>query len=601
LRNMLDFKQLTQLYKSLKAKYNHEQAQQLLEVLKSRVIELSEKDSARKALEGEGACDMMSFLGYQPSKAQKLIDDFFERTKNSGKRFKCVFGFRGLGKTAYERSLIIKKKIKNPERKTLIYSSKKELAQDMLMPIRSTFENHDKLKLHFGDLKGETNWAKDKITLRTTELAPNPDNVASIETGGVDANIASKHYDDIFIDDIIGKDNVLNSKFLEAAAEAIPLLIPLLNPGGVIYVFAMLWGRNDFYIQELLKKRTDICDFFLLPPILCANMDHPVDAEGNIILYPIDKDGQKTEDKIGNDARVALDPERYPLTELDYRRSEIKNEALWASHYMQNPVTADGKVMDFDKLIPINAFDYITLIDQIRTRTVQRSELVMFVDTANTVSAQSNPYGISIWRYDKNTLDIVKFWKLKYMMDDAVKFLAEQIIYYGLTTCLLEKSGAYENVRFYLRKELNARHYANCMIDSFSHKGVDKRVRQLSIVPYMLNSSVRICPDFAHEVEKNGKLESMHKALRLEMDTYPDESSQAQDNILDTFSPVCEYFGLDTEYWDPGLLDSIPKKSYTPEELSVIDKDNKAKVSDFDLGLREEKDNEDSRFRVEYL
>jgi hypothetical protein len=350
----------------------------------------------------------------------------------------------------------------------------------------------------------------------------------------------------------------------------------------------MRWDTGDFYDTEIINNehRASITDIIVVPPVLV-----------NEFGIPVDKFGEQTDDRLGNNDRVPSCPRMFPLKYLDLKRQEC-GQFLWSSHYMQNPTRTENKILDFKKFLPLSQNEYEDLIERIVIGVVPRTSLGLFIDSANTVSEQSDSFGISLWHYDRKFLYLVKFWKLKYNFEDITKFIRRIVTDYNLSAVHLEKSGSFENIRFFLRKELNKFGKTQVMIEDYSHKGERKELRIASINPFLEMGSVRICPDFMHETEKGKQPQSMYRVLKNEMNIFPSRGSKVPNDIIDTFGPVTEHFGLDTEFFDPSLLD---KKEPSREDIEKSEWEERH-ITGFNERLKVKKDQEfDKIAEIKYL
>lgn len=193
--------------------------QEKLQVLQKKYEELREEQLAQRALVGEGCSDMAELIGYsEGGRIHKRIDWrlnlIIKRHKKRYPKEKLIIAinaFRGLGKsTLYNRVNLVKRCIKEPQKSRLLASSKKELAANMLSPVKRIFEKNPRVRKYYPNMVGSMKWTNEELLVAPAEMLENPDNNFTIETWGVDAAIAGKRYHEIYVDDIVGKDNIVN-------------------------------------------------------------------------------------------------------------------------------------------------------------------------------------------------------------------------------------------------------------------------------------------------------------------------------------------------------------------------------------------------------
>ncbi|HDT14697.1 MAG TPA: hypothetical protein ENN55_00630 [Firmicutes bacterium] len=548
-------KTASELYKTKSA------LQEKLQALQKAYQEQREPLLAERALLGEGVSDMAELIGYdEGGKIHKRVDWrlnlIIARHKKKYPKEKCIIAincFRGFGKsTLYNRVRLIKKAIKKPYESNLLVSSKRDLAKAMLSPIKRILATNPRIRKYYPNTVGTLKWSADEILVAQAESMENPDNNYTIETFGVDSAIASKRYHEIIVDDIIGKQNIVNSKDLEMAAKTLPLLIPLLHPGGVLIILFMRWGKNDWYEENVLEKFKNSKHFHLI-----RITDVEVNEEGN----PINKYGEV----VGEDSpeRIPVYPEKYPLSYLDNEREIMKD--LYYAHYRQFPKKTENKVLDPEFLVEMDEEEYLMSIDNVRTGKIPRSELRLFVDNANTVSKQSNPWSISLWRYNGNNLDMLYFRKTKYSLDAVSTELALLAQKFNLSDIHGEKSGLIGNLQFYLRQKLNKLGLKHVNLVEESHEGTNKKVRILAMQPFLNIRAVRVPPKkyCFYPYEMKGEKVNQLKLLKEEMEMFPDDASNIPDDLIDSFGFVPRMFNIETEYFDTSVMN--PKKTAKEE------------------------------------
>ncbi len=97
----------------------------------------------------------------------------------------------------------------------------------------------------FGPMKGKK-WSDSQIFVsgRSHNVA---ENVANIKAVGRDSDFTGSHYRIIILDDIVNWDNVRNSDQLEKTLDVFKMVIPLLDPGGILIVVGTRYVEQDLY------------------------------------------------------------------------------------------------------------------------------------------------------------------------------------------------------------------------------------------------------------------------------------------------------------------------------------------------------------------
>jgi len=538
-----------------------------LEELKAKKQFIENKIKSIEVLKGEGVAEFANFIGYnEGGEIHKRIDWRLNliikrhRKKKPKELLIIMINMpREWGKTTlYNKVRIVKEIIKNPKINCLIVSSKKDLAKDMLTPVKMLFEKNQMIRTYYGDYVGNK-WTDGEILVSPAEDNQIPDNVYTVETAGVDSNIASKRYDLIIIDDIIGKNNKDDSAFLEMARKTVKTLIPLLRNGGIMYILFMRWGENDFY-SELMKEFKNQSYLIRITDVLRDNEGNPLDKDGNIVS----EDSPK---------RVPLFPEKFPLNVLDQRRDLLK-DYMYSCHYAQFPKMDTFKLMDFKQLKRLDKKEYDDLINNIMLGKIPKHQLACIIDSQNSLTEKSNYFGVAFWYYNGERFILFDLYKIQGLYHEITDYLTPIIIKYG-TNVFCEKSGAASNFLYNLRNGLNKYGRNDIVIDYVSHKGIKKQIRILSMQPFLNTGVVYIPPEKKAPATINSDVSvDMIKQLQKEMSLFPQEGSNIEDDLIDAcFGFTCDVFNIDSEFFVPKKqLEFKPNitKPKTIDELNVL-------------------------------
>ncbi len=518
-----------------------------LERLKKLYWEKTEEKEAVESLKGYGTSRFAKFLGFNDiGEIHKKVDFklnliLYRHYKKTPKNKKIILINmpRGYGKTTlYNKLFILKSIIKNPMKSHLICSSKQKLAEDMLLPIKMLFENNVKIKKYYGEFKGKI-WNAQTILVAQAQNNNLLSNSFTVETDGVDSNIASKHFDIIVVDDIIGKDNKDDPVFNEKALDFIKQRYILLNPGGIMLVLFMRWGERDFYFR-LMEEFKGQYDLIRVTDVLRNENGVPITKTG----IEIDENSPK---------RVPTFPEKYSLEYLDNERNILK-DYIYSCHYAQFPKRTTYKLLDFNQLIKMSPNEHKVIVENIMLGNVPREQIKCVIDSSSTVSEQANYTGIAFWYYDKidKKFFLFDFYKVKMLLHELADFIAPIIVKYNVPIVYYEKSGASGNLKYNLRKKLNELGRMDIILEPVFHKGENKKVRITSAQPFINTKSIYIPPEKYSITTVNGKEEDIMSYLKQEMDLFPQEGTNIPDDLIDAcFGFLCDIYNIDAEYFNP--------------------------------------------------
>lgn len=135
----------------------------------------------------------------------------------------------------------------DPNLRVLIATHSHSYSMEILSEIKWQFEWNESLRaecrLEGNARKWGSKWAEESITLPTREVVKKE---ATISTCGLDNPKVGGHYDRIIIDDIHTSEN-LTPKLLRKARSFVRLLLPVLEPGGSLFIVGTRWHHEDIF------------------------------------------------------------------------------------------------------------------------------------------------------------------------------------------------------------------------------------------------------------------------------------------------------------------------------------------------------------------
>lgn len=165
--------------------------------------------------------------------------------------------------------------LRNPNQSILLGSLTSSLSIKRLSVIRRHLERRELTTL-FTDILSphpekdtkssssfykDIKWQRDEITvMREVTRAE-----ATVETAGVDQYRTGRHYERIYLDDIINELTIVSEIKSERALEFVKYMVPMINPqGGVIRMYGTRYGPSDLYSWLIDKIRAEIDDEFAI-------------------------------------------------------------------------------------------------------------------------------------------------------------------------------------------------------------------------------------------------------------------------------------------------------------------------------------------------
>lgn len=243
--------------------------------------------------------------------------DFCDWLQNPNSKMKLGLMPRGHFKTSIEIANLIRLLTLDQNRRILLVSESGINAEAMLGEVKDHIANNQILQLLFHEIIPKSfgrNWNSDSILIPRTKLGIREN---SIEAAGVGSKLVSRHYTDIFGDDIISDEAMYSPAVMSKAKDFVNRCISLtVEPlEDTICFIGTRWHFDDVYSHIMDKYPS--CDVFIRKAIVHG------------------KDGSPE----------PFFPERFSM-EM-FQRIIENDPDQWATQYANDPM--DSSVVDFDR------------------------------------------------------------------------------------------------------------------------------------------------------------------------------------------------------------------------------------------------------------
>lgn len=278
-------------------------------------VRQTKHDLIRKRILKDRRIDILAKLvGYRWDAFHQTLWEFYEAHKSE-----LALGPRGWGKTTTDTVMpLVLEILCDPNCRNLLGSETVTQAEDFLSEVKAIL-THKNLKAVFGDLRGNK-WNDSEITVRGRTRTSKE---STVMCTGVDSAVTSKHFDHIFIDDLV---SLKSSRTV----------------GGRKKTY-------DWYYATLLPCITD--EFTTVR--IRGTRYHPDDMYGHLMTHdPQFMDSTivipaLTEDDISNN------PDIYSTEFLLKLRSSWPR-VIWNSQYQQDPSGVQGSIFSEDHFRHVN-------------------------------------------------------------------------------------------------------------------------------------------------------------------------------------------------------------------------------------------------------
>lgn len=186
--------------------------------------------------------------------------DMFEKDEDT-----LVVVFRGAMKTTIAKVWMIQKIIQNPDVRIGFWSKGSALAEATLDGVKSLAQNEELVRLFPEILKPRKRgrkggWEKDNATqmtiVRSESMRAVAANECQIEVWGTTSSVTGRHYDYMYYDDPIDKDNVSSPSMVEKMREWWGAVQAIKEPGAIQKYTGTPWHAMDLLstVKKLFKK-----------------------------------------------------------------------------------------------------------------------------------------------------------------------------------------------------------------------------------------------------------------------------------------------------------------------------------------------------------
>ena len=134
----------------------------------------------------------------------------------------------------------------NPNLRVLISSETQKNASKFAREIRQHYESNQRFRACYGDwVNHQTGWRDSEfiVAQRTKVLKESSVMASSLEK----QNITGLHFDLIILDDVVSRNNTINSDQIDKTLDYYRLLLSVLDPEGDIYICGTRWSYLDLY------------------------------------------------------------------------------------------------------------------------------------------------------------------------------------------------------------------------------------------------------------------------------------------------------------------------------------------------------------------
>jgi len=184
-------------------------------------------------------------------------------TRKGGKRLKLILWPRGhLKSTIFTQGESIRLATLNPNIRILINASKADLGETFLTSIKGTLASEEYVRRYGNVLPNNrsgkhfrNNQKELTFLTRTNTSLKEP----TITISGLDATKTSQHYDVIFHDDLVMRENVGNFEMMDKVWKVWQDSLDLLEPDGVMFVIGTRWHPLDLYGRILSDYVDERC------------------------------------------------------------------------------------------------------------------------------------------------------------------------------------------------------------------------------------------------------------------------------------------------------------------------------------------------------
>lgn len=170
-----------------------------------------------------------------------------------------LLGPRGMGKSLIGvTAKSLRKVLQDPNIRILMVSKSGSFARKVLRFSRHVFENNRNFRAVHGDWVGEIQWSEDELSVRPRTLNALEATLTALGLGG---SLTGGHYDVIFADDVVDKENCRTPERREKIEDFwFTTVMPMLESWAGLHVSGTRYHRSDLYGRLL-----DLCRLIVRP------------------------------------------------------------------------------------------------------------------------------------------------------------------------------------------------------------------------------------------------------------------------------------------------------------------------------------------------
>lgn len=523
--------------------------------LQDQVELINERNFAREAL--TSAPKMAEFLGY--TLVGKVHYDIQKRIDSRRKPHVILLMHRhGIKSTIFNYADNVRLLSKDPAEETIgMFSATAPLAQGQLAAVKSIFENNEKYRKFFGDMRG-SKWNDEQINVAGAGLRA-ADSTCSIEILGVEKGAANKHFRRLKGDDLVNEENYKHKSSRDDVKRAFKQSFNLLrrdpwpgHPWPAEYtVMGTRYHPSDLY-GFIIEEMADIFEIIIIKPtITVSSIEEPV-------LKKVFPDMSAL-----NRVKVELGPYGY------------------ACQMEQDPYYSEDASLKWEMVKALPEDEVEQIIDDIKAGKIEQRKLALIMDPAEEIERGCNYTGIGLFYFDGQRLCIMRVWKYKALLSDLAKLTAKILFEFGLKFFYCEKSGMESNIKDSLELQLKDYGIADYVIMTpVSHKKEAKLARIAGLQPLAERGTLwRANSFFLKSTADAAEPKDQFDELKTEWSGFP---NLGQDDLLDPCAYAIREEVFDIAVMVAPLSDKVklnqPPPGLTEAENSIWEHNNRIRV-----------------------
>ena len=385
----------------------------------------------------------------------RRMAEFYERTERSGSSNPYPRTLLLAPRGHFKTSLMVVAHalwslVRDPNKRILIVSAKRELARQILSEIKERIEHNAVLSRWFPELLPGGAWTQERIVIAgRTQTQKEP----SIRSVGISTTITGEHYDLIYLDDVVTDETVRTTSRLNATWSYLKTLTPILHMGGreaQLRITGTRYHADDIYgrILRLNKKAEEL------------GKERPYEV---LIL--------SAWEPAANGGYLPIFPEAFPMKYLQQLREMDRRG--FAHQYLNQVIDREDQLFTIDELESMQ----VTWHDIDRDKFDTWSAYCM-VDPAISTDEASDNSAIVTWKYDSDGVAYVyDIWAQRVKPDDLLAQVYNLHMKYNYRMIFFEANGFQEIYQQMFRRLAPSRGWIP--IVPVKHKAGDSKVRRI--------------------------------------------------------------------------------------------------------------------------